>query len=167
MWEFTLIFLIGLGIGIFVKTILTDQSQPKSDMNEKLERPLSQATVETDISRLYNMAHGMKTYYYNTAHPKDLYDSSDFQRCVELMSSSKFSKEALYDYYLGENEIISCVAMEVLRHRKLEDTDIQEIIDTIEDCELKPLYFALRTIHDNASDKVIGEVLLQAQYWWS
>ncbi|GAK50754.1 ATPase with chaperone activity, ATP-binding subunit [Candidatus Moduliflexus flocculans] len=139
-----------------------DQSLQELESSEKKE---AESPPDTKGAALYALANDMRDFYQSTAHPKDMLQSQDFLRGVEMLTQPVYSDEELLDYYAGENPLIACMALEALNRRSETVQWTDQLLSHLDECYLWPMHFAFRLL-ERAEKPVIGAVLAKAQDWW-
>ncbi|MEM7205134.1 MAG: AAA family ATPase [Planctomycetota bacterium] len=98
-----------------------------------------------DRARLYELAAAMDEFYVQSAHPRDLLEQETFQRGVALLGNGGFSTADLVAYYRGDNDIISCMALEALCGRA-SGSDRDALLAAVNDQTPWVTFFVLRVL---------------------
>ena len=154
-------YLIMMLIGIFIGYKLKNQAAAKH--TEPAGHKYTGEESGTGI--LYEIADQVEEYFSKTAHPKDLLNAPDLKRGIEIINDSDISDDELIKYCSGENILIACIASEALRNRKPDERTIKQIINSLPNTYMWPLYFALQIIA-KSKEPVIAASLVHAQPWW-
>ncbi len=161
--------LLGIALGFGLQHLWRQRSarQTVQDIPEAAdsEKKEPDSPPDTKGAALYALANDMRDFYQSTAHPKDLLQSQDFLRGVEMLTQPTYSDEELLDYYAGENPLIACIALEALNRRSETDEWTDQLLSHLDECYLWPMYFAFRLLQ-RAKKPVVGAILASAQDWW-
>lgn len=164
---FSLFLGIALGFGLhrlWQRREFPPAAQSIQD-TESAEKKEPESPPDTKGAALYALANDMRDFYQSTAHPKDMLQSQDFLRGVEMLTQPVYSDEELLDYYAGENPLIACMALEALNRRSETAQWTDQLLSHLDECYLWPMHFAFRLL-ERAEKPVIGAVLAKAQDWW-
>ncbi|HEY8469779.1 MAG TPA: AAA family ATPase [Longimicrobiales bacterium] len=111
------------------------------------------------------IAAGLREFFDQSAHPRDLLSHPEFARGVAAMESGRSTAELL-DYYTGGNPIVACMALEALARRD-DDTDlVAPILAAINDRSFWQRWFALRTLAARVKEPLVGAVLTRVDESW-
>jgi len=161
--------LAGLALGFGLRKFWRPQETPPSEQiiqeTNDSENKDAESLPDTKGAALYALANDMRDFYQSTAHPKDMLQSQDFLRGVEMLTQPAYSDDELLDYYAGENPLIACMALEALNRRSEAVQWTDQLLSHLDECYLWPMHFAFRLL-ERAEKPVIGAVLAKAQDWW-
>ncbi|HVN78488.1 MAG TPA: hypothetical protein VMW38_05775, partial [Terriglobia bacterium] len=112
-------------------------------------QPLVGAEIERkpDIAQIYNVANSLQDYYRQSANPDDMLTQATFLDGVEIFRQTEFSSADLLLYAIGENAIISCMALEALRLRESRLDNLGNLLEKLNDLSPWPRFFALRALN--------------------
>ena len=161
--------LLGIALGFGLRQWWQRRDVPPAEHAEEnpehSEAKEPELSPDTNGTALYTLANDMRDFYQSTAHPKDLLQSQEFLRGVEMLMQPTYSDDELLDYYAGENPLIACIALEALNRRSENGQWTDQLLSHLDECYLWPMYFAFRLL-ERAEKPVIGSVLAKAQEWW-
>jgi ATP-dependent Clp protease ATP-binding subunit ClpC len=138
---------------------------PGSEVNPPEEE---KKEVKADISQIYQVANSLYEYFNQTANPEDLLSHGNFQAGVKLFQAPNFSLADLLLYALGDNGIISCMALEALRLRESRPEYVENLLGKLNGLNPWPRFFALRVLGSWArrSEPLLGQVFRTVNPSW-
>lgn len=120
---------------------------------------------EHPVPDLYSLAAQAEPYFDQSAHPRDLLASGDFQRGVDFLTTQPYRDEDLLGYATGANALVACMALEALNRRRGAGSPLASLIEVLRRLNAWTLFFALRAL-GSEKQGVVGSVIAQAQEWW-
>ena len=160
--EYILVLVLGIIIGSYLKTFISDFREKRASAKNQSE----ETDENSDIDNFYKLAEEMEDFFEKTAHPKDLLDSSDFQRGIEMLRKMNLSNEALSEYATGDNSLICCMALAHLYDRSPDKPSIEKIISSVGNASFWAIYFIQRILDKHYRQPVIAKILVQTREWW-
>ena len=132
--------------------------------------PGSPATSPPDGGAvLYRLAGELVPFFQASAHPKDLLDNADFRRGATLLTGEAWSADTLLGYYVGDNAVIACLALEAMRLRE-DAADVRTpILAGINDFNPWNRYFSLRLLDAKSpapGEPIVSRLLLRLNDSW-
>lgn len=115
---------------------------------------------------LYKIAESLQGYFDQSAHPKDMLSHAEFERGVNLLMADAYSTGDLLNYVAGTNAVISCMALEALSRREIEEDIYEPLIGAIGNLGYWALYFAFRALNKHADRPLITAVLVRVNLAW-
>ncbi len=115
---------------------------------------------------LYKIAESLQGYFDQSAHPKDMLAHAEFERGVKFLMADSYSTADLLNYVAGTNAIISCMALEALSRREVEEDIYEPVINTFGNLGYWALYFAFRALNKHTDRPLIAAVLTRVSLGW-
>jgi len=108
---------------------------------------------------IYRLAAELDAFYRNTAHPNDLLEHPSFQKGLAILSNVRYD---LTQYVQGDNQILSCIALETLSRQEPEGLS-QYILSVLNVLASWPRWFALGALGRCVPEKdsLLGPLILQ------
>jgi ATP-dependent Clp protease ATP-binding subunit ClpC len=122
-----------------------------------------------ELSRsLHQIADGLTKFFDESALPEDLLANADFRRGVDLLAAEGIERDLVLSYVTGDNSVISCMASEALRTRRIAGDTPHRLIETIGTIGGWPLFFVLRYLSAlvPADEPLVGRVVARAGDTW-
>jgi hypothetical protein len=99
------------------------------------------------VAQIYLVANSLQDYFRQSANPEDLLSQATFLEGVEIFKQSEFSSADLLLYAMGDNGIISCLALEALRSRESRPDNLENLLQKLNNLNPWPRFFALRVLN--------------------
>ena len=115
---------------------------------------------------LPQVAEALRKPYEESAHPRDLEASVDFQVGLELLRGPGITRGQLIGYCLGANPQIAIIAAYALARREDSGPATAPLLSYLRQTNLWTAYYILRFLAVRADRPVIAPVLLAAREWW-
>jgi ATP-dependent Clp protease ATP-binding subunit ClpC len=118
--------------------------------------------------QLYTIAQEIEGFFQSTAHPADMRGTDEFELAVSHLLSSAFTLTDVRDFAFGDNQLLSCMALESLARRpdggRLND-DVRTRLNHIAPW---PRYFGLEMLcgHTDPGEPLVGPFLLAMNDSW-
>jgi ATP-dependent Clp protease ATP-binding subunit ClpC len=118
---------------------------------------------------LHQLADDLTKFFDESALPADLLANADFGRGVNLFAADGVEADLVLSYVTGDNAVISCMASEALRERRVAGETPARVIEAVGGIGGWPLFFALRYLSDAipAKEPLVGRVLSRAGEVWT
>ena len=159
-----LAFLVGAAIYL---QLLRRRQTGRADAPETGAKPDAAAPPDASAAPTdpLAIAAGLREFYEQSAHPRDLLNHPDFERGVAALLESGRPTEDLRDYYIAGNPVIAAMALEALARRDDDAHIVDTILAAINDRSYWHRWFALRTLAACVED-VVGAVLTRVDESW-
>lgn len=161
--------LAGVIIGFIARRFMpermtTGTGQPSDAEKDRLNKETGNPQDGAD---LYKIAESVQGYFDQSAHPKDMLAHAEFERGVNLLMADSYSTGDLLNYVAGTNAIISCMSLEALSRREVEEDVYEPVINTFGNLGYWALYFAFRVLNKHCSERtLIPAVLTRVSLGW-
>ncbi len=118
--------------------------------------------------QLYTIAQEIEGFYQSTAHPADLRGTDEFELAVAHLLSSAFTITDVRDFAFGDNQLLSCMALESLARRP-DGGQLNDYVRTrLNHIAPWPRFFGLEMLraHTPSDEPLVGPFLLAMEESW-
>jgi ATP-dependent Clp protease ATP-binding subunit ClpC len=143
------------------------QPPPQAQAPPKTEAPAARKQADAPMPPLLpQVAEALRKPLEESAHPRDLEASVDFQVGLELLRGPDITRGQLIGYCLGANQQIAIIAAAALARREDSGPATAPLLSYLRQTNLWTGYYILRFLAVRAEQPVIAPVLLAARDWW-
>jgi len=122
--------------------------------------------AESLADRLNRLATSLEAFAENSSNPQQLADQPEFRELAEAFTDANMSAEALAQYAIGANWILSCGALVVLSAHPARDRVSGQILRQFANYSVWPMHFALFYLTSLERRPPAGAPFVFAQIWW-
>ena len=163
-----LAYLVFLAVlGALIGVVVIRRARVRADAAPAAE-PRGEAAADASAAPAdpLAIAAGLRAFFEQSAHPRDLLNHPDFERGVAALLESGRPTEDLLGYYTAGNPVIAAMALEALARRNDDAYVVGPILAAINERSSWQRWFALRTLAAREEEPLIGAVLTSVDENW-